>query len=144
LTNKINTNVSEYLESLSNDKFDNIDRMLEMLEKGTDNEDAKIKMLREQQEKQLGKYATCYAIANMPNEYRPMFEGLSDAKKDMIALQSRAYDFTKEGVMESFWASIDFTDKNNANQNVNENKNQNVQENYATAIAQQMLRMRGL
>ena len=140
LTDKINTNVSEYLESMNNDKFDNIDRMLEMLDNKDTSKEDEIKMLKEQQEKNLGKYATCYAIANMPNEYRPMFEGLSDTKKDQIALQSRAYDFTKQGVMESFWASIDFNEKP-----VVENKKpEQVQENYASAIAAQMMKMRGL
>ena len=141
LTDKINSNVSEYLESLSNDKFDNIDKMLEMLESGTQSKETEIQMLKEHQEKQLGKYATCYAIANMPNEYRPMFEALSDGKKDQIALQSRAYDFTKQGVMESFWASIDFNEKP-AQQNINENQNQNPVDNYMNSIASQMMALR--
>ena len=140
LTNKINENVSEYLESKSNDKFENIDRMLEMLESGQGSKENEIQMLKEQQEKNLGKYATCYAIANMPNEYRPMFEGLSDQKKDEIALQSRAYDFTKTGVMESFWAGIDFNEK--PVQNINENNTQNPVDNYMSSIAAQMMALR--
>ena len=140
LTNKINENVSEYLESKSNDKFDNIDRMLEMLESGQGSKENEIQMLKEQQEKNLGKYATCYAIANMPNEYRPMFEGLSEQKKDEIALQSRAYDFTKAGVMESFWAGIDFNEK--PVQNINENHNQNPVDSYISSIASQMMALR--
>ena len=140
LTNKINENVSEYLESKSNDKFDNIDRMLEMLESGQGSKENEIQMLKEQQEKNLGKYATCYAIVNMPNEYRPMFEGLSEQKKDEIALQSRAYDFTKTGVMESFWAGIDFNEK--PVQNINENHNQNPVDSYMSSIAAQMMALR--
>ena len=140
LTNKINENVSEYLESKSNDKFENIDRMLEMLESGQGSKENEIQMLKEQQEKNLGKYATCYAIVNMPNEYRPMFEGLSEQKKDEIALQSRAYDFTKTGVMESFWAGIDFNEK--PVQNINENHNQNPVDNYMSSIAAQMMALR--
>ena len=140
LTNKINENVSEYLESKSNDKFENIDRMLEMLESGQGSKENEIQMLKEQQEKNLGKYATCYAIVNMPNEYRPMFEGLSDQKKDEIALQSRAYDFTKTGVMESFWAGIDFNEK--PVQNINENNTQNPVDNYMSSIAAQMMALR--
>ena len=140
LTNKINENVSEYLESKSNDKFENIDRMLEMLESGQGSKENEIQMLKEQQEKNLGKYATCHAIANMPNEYRPMFEGLSEQKKDEIALQSRAYDFTKTGVMESFWAGIDFNEK--PVQNINENHNQNPVDSYMSSIAAQMMALR--
>ena len=141
LTDKINTNVSEYLESLSNNKFDNIDKMLEMLDNKDTSKEDEIRMLKEQQEKNLGKYASCYAIVNMPNEYRPMFEGLSDEKKDQIALQSRAYDFTKTGVMESFWANIDFNEKP-AQQNINENHNQNPVDNYMAGIAAQMMALR--
>lgn len=140
LTNKINENVSEYIESKSNDKFENIDRMLEMLESGQGSKENEIQMLKEQQEKNLGKYATCYAIVNMPNEYRPMFEGLSEQKKDEIALQSRAYDFTKTGVMESFWAGIDFNEK--PVQNINENHNQNPVDSYMANIAAQMMALR--
>lgn len=140
LTNKINENVSEYLESKSNDKFENIDRMLEMLESGQGSKENEIQMLKEQQEKNLGKYATYYAIVNMPNEYRPMFEGLSEQKKDEIALQSRAYDFTKTGVMESFWAGIDFNEK--PVQNINENHNQNPVDSYMSSIAAQMMALR--
>lgn len=140
LTNKINENVSEYLESKSNDKFENIDRMLEMLESGQGSKENEIQMLKEQQEKNLGKYANCYAIVNMPNEYRPMFEGLSEQKKDEIALQSRAYDFTKTGVMESFWAGIDFNEK--PVQNINENRNQNPVDSYMGSIAAQMMALR--
>ena len=140
LTNKINENVSEYLESKSNDKFENIDRMLEILENGQGSKENEIQMLKEQQEKNLGKYATCYAIVNMPNEYRPMFEGLSEQKKDEIALQSRAYDFTKTGVMESFWAGIDFNEK--PVQNINENYNQNPVDSYMSSIAAQMMALR--
>lgn len=140
LTNKINENVSEYIESKSNDKFENIDRMLELLESGQGSKENEIQMLKEQQEKNLGKYANCYAIVNMPNEYRPMFEGLSEQKKDEIALQSRAYDFTKTGVMESFWAGIDFNEK--PVQNINENHNQNPVDSYMTSIAAQMMALR--
>ena len=69
-----------------------------------------------------------------------MFEGLSEQKKDEIALQSRAYDFTKTGVMESFWASIDFNEK--PVQNINESHNQNPVDNYMASIAAQMMALR--
>ena len=137
---RVNENVSEYLQSQANDKFGNIDRMLEMLESGQGSKENEIKMLKEQQEKQLGKYAACYAIANMPNEYRPMFETLSDTKKDEIAMLSRAYDFTKAGVLESFWSSIDFNEKPIVE---NSQVNQNPADQFTSGIAAQMMKMRG-
>ncbi len=137
LTNKINENVSEYMESKTANKFENIDKMLEMLESGNGSQQQTVQMLKEQQEKNLGKYANCYAIANMPNEYRPMFEGLSDAAKDQIALQSRAYDFTKTGVLESFWAGIDFKEEKQVNENVQ--TQMNPMDNFMSGIAAQMM-----
>ena len=139
LEKKINENVSAFFESQKDNKFENIDRMLESL--SVDNSaDKNIQMLKEMQEKNLGKYANVYAIANMPNEYRPMFETLSDEKKDAIALQSRAYDFTKNGVLESFWANVDFSKATP----INENKTpESMPNNFMSSIAQQMLSMRG-
>jgi macrodomain Ter protein organizer (MatP/YcbG family) len=139
LEKKINENVSAFFESQKDNKFENIDRMLESL--SVDNSaDKNIQMLKEMQEKNLGKYANIYAIANMPNEYRPMFETLSDEKKDAIALQSRAYDFTKNGVLESFWANVDFSKATP----INENKTpESMPNNFMSSIAQQMLSMRG-
>ena len=139
LEKKVNENVSAFFESQKDNKFENIDRMLESL--SVDNSaDKNIQMLKEMQEKNLGKYANCYAIANMPNEYRPMFETLSDEKKDAIALQSRAYDFTKNGVLESFWANVDFSKA----APINEDKTpESMPNNFMSSIAQQMLSMRG-
>ena len=139
LEKKVNENVAAFFESQKGNKFENIDRMLESL--SVDNSaDKNIQMLKEMQEKNLGKYANCYAIANMPNEYRPMFETLSDEKKDAIALQSRAYDFTKNGVLESFWANVDFSKATP----INENKTpESMPNNFMSSIAQQMLSMRG-
>ena len=139
LEKKVNENVSAFFESQKDNKFENIDRMLESL--SVDNSaDKNIQMLKEMQEKNLGKYANCYAIANMPNEYRPMFETLSDEKKDAIALQSRAYDFTKNGVLESFWANVDFSKATP----INEDKTpESMPNNFMSSIAQQMLSMRG-
>ena len=139
LEKKVNENVAAFFESQKDNKFENIDRMLESL--SVDNSaDKNIQMLKEMQEKNLGKYANCYAIANMPNEYRPMFETLSDEKKDAIALQSRAYDFTKNGVLESFWANVDFSKATP----INEDKTpESMPNNFMSSIAQQMLSMRG-
>lgn len=139
LTNEINTNVAEYLDSSKQDKFENIDRMLEMLEENTKANDMTNAMIQEHNNK-YGKYSNCYAIVNMPNEYRPLFEGLSDTKKDEIALQSRAYDFTKNGVMESFWASIDF--RENQITESNANKPVNPQDAFMSNIASQMMQLR--
>lgn len=111
IMNEVNSNVSAFLESQKADRFENIDKMLESLsaaaEQGKDNA---LQMLKEQQNKD-DKFAGCYAVQNMPNEYRPSWEMLSEARKEEIARSSRMYDFTKAGVMESFWAGINFNEK---------------------------------
>ena len=48
-----------------------------------------------------------------------------------------AYDFTKKGVMESFWASIKF-ENNKSNEPVNEN----LQPTYHNNVIAQMMRLR--
>jgi hypothetical protein len=51
------------------------------------------------------------------------------------------YDFTKNGVLESFWANVDFNKKDTENVNINENNN-DVIGNYHQNILSQMMRLR--
>ena len=56
--------------------------------------------------------------------------------------RSSAYDFTKEGVLESFWANIDFGKKAEETKPVVESKN--PIENYQNSIIANMKRLRGM
>ena len=44
-------------------------------------------------------------VEGMPSNYRPMWEALSDEKKEAIIRESRMYNMTTPGAVEKFWAS---------------------------------------
>ena len=98
---EINKNVSEYIESLQDEsKYTHIDEMLESLTKyGAEGAEKILK------ESQSNEYSNVPAIQGMPANMRPMWEALSNERKEEIVRESRMYDFTKKGVMESFWAT---------------------------------------
>lgn len=118
LENKINENVSLFLESQKEERRDatlnSIDAVIESLE---NKHDAALALLKE--EKAADKYAGVYVIEHMPAEYQPLWNTLNEDRQQEIVRQSRAYDFTKEGVLESFWNSVEF--KNAQPIQVNEN-----------------------
>ena len=101
--------------------------------------DKSIDIIKEQKEQ--SKYAGVYVVENMPAEYAPSWEMLDESRKDEIVRSSRMYDFTKNGVLESFWANIDFNKKDTENVNINENNN-DVIGNYHQNILSQMMRLR--
>ena len=45
-------------------------------------------------------------IANMPIQYRPLYEAASAETKDMIAKRSRLYSFHNEDAINKFWESV--------------------------------------
>jgi hypothetical protein len=103
---EMNANVSEFIESQKENKFANIDKMLESLSNADTTE--AVQMLNESV---ADKFAGVPAIENMPDQYKPMWATLTESRQNEVARSSRLYDFTKKGVMESFWANV-FADKN--------------------------------
>ena len=111
ITESINTNLSEYLESKkiteNSNKFANIDAVLEKLSE-------KAASLSRKEAKEVikessgSKYKGVFVVENMPMQYRPMFESLSEKQQDEIICRARMYDFTKPNALESFWANQDF------------------------------------
>lgn len=97
---EMNQNVSAFLEAQKESKFSDIDKMLESL--STANEQTAVKMLNESV---ADKFAGIPAVEMMPAKYKPMWAGLNESKQEEIARSSRLYDFTKKGVLESFWAN---------------------------------------
>jgi hypothetical protein len=77
-----------------------------------------------------------YVVEQMPAEYAPIWNGLSESKQDEIVRSSRMYDFTKEGVLESFWSNADLTEK--PVKQVNESVD--IINNYHNNVAAQMKR----
>lgn len=104
---KITESVSQFLESKqAEDKYAGIDKVLEQLANKVTDKNAAEEILKEQQS---SKYKGVFVVENMPNNLRPLWEALSDDKKDEIIRQSRMYDFTKEGVLNRFWESQDMS-----------------------------------
>lgn len=139
IVESVNKNVSDYLETIKDTKYDSIDKMLEMLSDKA-NANANAQAILEQQ--QNDKYAGVSIVAGMPANYRPLWEALSDEKKDAIIRESRMYDMTKAGAVEKFWASRKLTADT-----VLESKQAPVQmtveESKGNALVAQMRRMGG-
>ena len=133
---KVNENVNAFMESQKTAKVDEIDALLESLSK-SDDEGAALQLLKEQ--KSQDKFAGVYAVENMPAEYQPSWNALNEERQNEIVRMSKAYDFTKDGVLESFWQGIDFTVAK-PEQKVNESKD--IVENHYSNVFNQMMRLR--
>lgn len=131
---KINESIDAYLKESKANRLENIDNLLESLESNQNS--ALNNIIKEEQEK--SKYAGVYVVEHMPAEYSPSWNMISEEKKDEIIRMSRAYDFTKPGVLESFWNSVDFNE--NKEEPVNEAKD--IQSDYHSAVYSQMMRLR--
>lgn len=133
VTEKINESVQNFLESRKAARLEEIDSLLESIE--SNNEEVE-KLVKESNEK--SKYAGLYVVENMPSQYSPSWEMLDETRKEEIIRSSRMYDFTKPGVLESFWNNVDFSTKT---EEVNETKN-DVFSEYHSSIAQKMRSLR--
>ena len=134
LETRINENVNNYLVAQKDNRYEGIDKMLESLT-DLDSKEEAIKKLEEQQKKDT-MFEGYFAVENMPAKYRPMWESLNDARKIEIARQSKMYDFTKMGILESFWAGVKFENKP-----TQITESVNVVNNYHNSIAAQMKKM---
>ena len=102
---EVNSNVNAFMESRKQESLSNIDNLLEAIEKKGEVDEA----LQLLQQKQVDdKYKGVYVVENMPAEYMPRWEMLSEAKQQDIIRRSKMYNFTKPGVLESFWSTINF------------------------------------
>ena len=113
LKESLATEAEETKANVKESKLSSIDSILDLLES---RKDAKAEIKAEPKE---GIYECLAAVKGMPAEYRPKWEMASDLVKESIASKSKMYDFSKEGVMESFWEKVDFSEPKAI---VNENK----------------------
>ena len=135
---KVNENVSAFMESQKAGRLDEIDGLLESI--AAEGNDDVNKIIKEQKEE--NKYKGIYVVENMPAEYLPSWQLLNEAAQQAIIRSAKMYDFTKEGVLESFWANIDFGKKAEETKPVVESKN--PIENYQNSIIANMKRLRGM
>lgn len=133
LENRVNENVSQYLAENNAARLDEIDSILETL--ADDKNSAVEEIVKET--KAADKYANVYAVKNMPAEYVPSWNMIDENRKEEIVRSSKMYDFTKEGVLESFWGSVDFEKKEEP---VKESKD--IVADYHNNVFAQMMRLR--
>ena len=119
ILNEAYNNVNAYIESSKANRLEQIDKMLESLDSiGGATSDLN-KIINEEREN--SKYKGIYVVENMPSQYGPSWNGISEARQQEIIRSSKMYDFTKAGVLESFWANVDFTDVEKEEKPLNEN-----------------------
>ena len=133
INESVNENVAQYISENNAARLDEIDSLLETL--SDDKNSAVAELVKET--KAADKYANIYAVKNMPAEYVPSWNMIDEARKDEIVRSSKMYDFTKEGVLESFWGSVDFEKKQEV---IKESKD--IIADYHSNVFAQMMRLR--
>lgn len=107
ITESVNKNVSEFLEAQQKDnKYSAIDDVLEKLAASV-NDDKVAQQILEAQQKD--KYAGVPVVEGMPANFRPLWEALSDEKKEQIIRESRMYNMNEAGAVEKFWSTRQLT-----------------------------------
>ena len=134
IVEEVNNNVNAFMESRKQESLSNIDNLLEAIENKGKVDEA-LELLKEKQTDD--KYKGVYVVENMPSEYMPKWTMLSEAKQQDIIRRSKMYNFTKPGVLESFWSTVNFEEEP-----INENLNNNVQDTYHLGIFKQMANLR--
>ena len=133
INESVNENVAQYISENNAARLDEIDSLLETL--SDDKNSAVAELVKEN--KAADKYANIYAVKNMPAEFVPSWNMIDEARKDEIVRSSKMYDFTKEGVLESFWGSVDFEKKQEV---IKESKD--IVADYHSNVFAQMMRLR--
>ena len=128
---KVNENVSAFLAENRAGRLEEIDSLLETI--GSNNTPLE-NIVKENQEQT--KWKGVYVVESMPAQYKPSWELLDEARQEEIVRSSKLYDFTKAGVLESFWANVEFNKKE---EKIEENLNP-IQK-YHNTIAEQMRRI---
>lgn len=133
INESVNANVAQYISENNAARLDEIDSLLETL---SDDKNSTVAELVKET-KTADKYANIYAVKNMPAEFVPSWNMIDEARKDEIVRSSKMYDFTKEGVLESFWGSVDFEKKQEV---IKESKD--IIADYHNNVFAQMMRLR--
>ena len=134
---KVNENVSAFMESQKAGRLDEIDSLLESI---AQDENADVKQIVKEHQEEM-KWKGVYVVENMPAEYLPSWQLLDESRQQEIVRSSKMYDFTKEGVLESFWANVDFN-KTVETKQIKENVN--PVQSYQNNIIARMKTLRGM
>ena len=133
---KVNENVSAFLAENKTGRLEEIDSLLETI---ADNSNKELENIVKENAND-DKFKGVFVVENMPAEYQPSWQTLTEARQKEIIRSSRMYDFTKEGVLESFWANVKFDDT----QKIDESKQEknNPVADYHSRIVNQMKHLR--
>ena len=133
IENKVNENVSAFLAENKAGRLEEIDSLLETIGANNTPLDQIVKENNEE-----NKWKGVYVVEHMPAQYKPSWELLNEDQQNEIVRSSRMYDFTKDGVLESFWSTVNFGKKEEKTVNENVDPVQSYQQN----IFSQMMRLR--
>lgn len=133
IENKVNENVSAFLAENKAGRLEEIDSLLETIGANNTPLDQIVKENNEE-----NKWKGVYVVEHMPAQYKPSWELLNEDQQNEIVRSSRMYDFTKDGVLESFWSTVNFGKKEEKAVNENVDPVQSYQQN----IFAQMMRLR--
>ena len=133
IENKVNENVSAFLAENKAGRLEEIDSLLETIGENNTPLDQIVKENNEE-----NKWKGVYVVEHMPAQYKPSWELLNEDQQNEIVRSSRMYDFTKDGVLESFWSNVNFGKKEEKVVNENVDPVQSYQQN----IFNQMMRLR--
>ena len=133
IENKVNENVSAFLAENKAGRLEEIDSLLETIGANNTPLDQIVKENNEE-----NKWKGVYVVEHMPAQYKPSWELLNEDQQNEIVRSSRMYDFTKDGVLESFWSTVNFGKKEEKVVNENVDPVQSYQQN----IFNQMMRLR--
>ena len=133
IENKVNENVSAFLAENKAGRLEEIDSLLETIGANNTPLDQIVKENNEE-----NKWKGVYVVEHMPAQYKPSWELLNEDQQNEIVRSSRMYDFTKDGVLESFWSTVNFGKKEEKIVNENVDPVQSYQQN----IFSQMMRLR--
>ena len=133
IENKVNENVSAFLAENKAGRLEEIDSLLETIGANNTPLDQIVKENNEE-----NKWKGVYVVEHMPAQYKPSWELLNEDQQNEIVRSSRMYDFTKDGVLESFWSNVNFGKKEEKPVNENVDPVQSYQQN----IFNQMMRLR--
>jgi hypothetical protein len=103
---EIYTNINDYITESKKTDLSNIDQLLDVLETSNSKEEVKKSLMTEGK---IDKYANNPAVKAMPKKYKPLWESMTDAKKQQILQNARLYSFLNENMADKFWSKVNFT-----------------------------------
>jgi len=134
---KVNESVSAYLAENASNRLEEIDSLLETIGENKTPLETVVETANKDE-----KYKGIYVVEHMPAQYAPSWQLLTEERQQEIIRSSKVHDFTKEGVLERFWANVDFN-QTNGSQVVEQKDQPQGRQAIFEGIAAKMRQLRG-